>query len=252
MIRVGVIGYGHWGKDLGRNLVNNPKFKLVRIAEWDADLRAAAQQVFPNTDVISDARALCSDPEIDLVVITTKASMQHDLVRRAIANDKRVIVGAGRYRRRRSKPSKNSLSASPGAWYRTALCCASIFYLSSLSDPSQLFPEWLVWPNSDKLAHAIIFGGLAGVVAADLFRWKGHALASRTLFLVPTLFAISYGLLDETHQLFVLNRSSNILDLLADAAGAVTIAGAIAFRYDRSQRKEQSSNTPWDTPTRRF
>ncbi len=236
MFRVGVIGYGHWGRDLTRNFSGNPKFKLVRIAEWDADLRAAAQQVFPNAKVSSDARAVCSDPEIDLVVFTTQASMEHDLVRWAIANGKRVITGAGHLRRRRSNPATRLRAVSAGAWYRTALCCAAIFYLSSLSDPSALFPEWLRWPNSDKLAHVILFGGLAGVVAADLFRSKGYALAPHTFFLVPALFAACYGLFDEMHQLFVLNRSFDVVDLLADAGGAAIIAGAFAFRYSSARR----------------
>lgn len=234
VFRVGVVGYGHWASDLGRKFVNNPEFKLVRIAEWDADLRAEAKHVFPAAEVDSDARSLCSDPEIDVVVITTQATMQHDLVRRAIANGKRVVAGAGGRRRRRSHLS-SGVGVLESAWYRTALYCACIFYLSSLPDPSALLPPWFNVPHADKLAHAVIFGGLVAIVAADLLRWKGRALATSAFFLLPVLFAMGYGLFDEVHQLYVLNRSFDLLDWFADAGGGVLTAGAIAIWYDRSQ-----------------
>jgi VanZ family protein len=94
------------------------------------------------------------------------------------------------------------------------------------------------------VAHAIIFGGLAGVVSADLCRAKGPALARQTLFLVPILFAIVYGLFDEFHQLFVLNRSFDILDLLADSVGAIVSASAFTLHYDRLQRRKYARGAP--------
>ena len=92
MLRVGVIGYGYWGPNLARNFSIHPNFKLVCIAELDADRRAAARQSFPGVDITPDAGLLCSDPDIDVVVVATPVLMHHELARQALLNGKHVWV----------------------------------------------------------------------------------------------------------------------------------------------------------------
>jgi predicted dehydrogenase len=92
MLRVGVIGYGYWGPNLARNFSLHPNYKLVRIAEIDADRRAAARQAFPDAGIITDARLLCSDPEIDVVVVATPVFTHHEFARQALMNGKHVWV----------------------------------------------------------------------------------------------------------------------------------------------------------------
>ncbi len=114
----------------------------------------------------------------------------------------------------------------------TVFYCGAIFYLSSQPHVVEAAPWWLDWPNSDKLAHVVLYGGLAGLVAVGLIRSNGAALPSRALFFGPVLFATLYGVTDEVHQWFVPPRSMELLDLFADAAGATIIAGAItALRF---------------------
>jgi VanZ family protein len=103
--------------------------------------------------------------------------------------------------------------------------CAYIFYLSSQPDLGFERPEWMDWPHSDKLAHFGMYGGLGGLVALGLWRSNPVGLPPRQLFLGPVLFAALYGLSDEIHQIFVPERTFDLLDLLADAAGATMIAG---------------------------
>src|SRR5262245_7113602 len=99
----------------------------------------------------------------------------------------------------------------------TLVYCSIIFYLSSRPDLGLDPPWWMDWPQSDKVVHFTLFGGLAGTVATGLWRSNGPALSSKALFWGAVGFAVLYGLSDETHQIFVPNRTFDPLDLLADA-----------------------------------
>ncbi len=74
----------------------------------------------------------------------------------------------------------------------------------------------------DKVAHGVMFGGLAATVAVGLRRSNDVILPWR-LFLIPFFFAAFYGLTDEIHQLFVIDRTFEVLDIVADAAGALLV-----------------------------
>ena len=95
------------------------------------------------------------------------------------------------------------------------------------------------WPHSDKLVHFTLFGGLAGVVAAGLWRSNHPAPAPKRLFWSAAGFTALYGLSDEIHQLFVPSRSFDPLDLLADAVGATIFAGVFAVWTAPSVRAVQ-------------
>lgn len=99
----------------------------------------------------------------------------------------------------------------------TALYCAIIFWLSSrpVGIPSiYLFSGW------DKVAHAVVYGGLATIVSVGLRR-SGRPARPVFDFLVPVLFATLYGASDELHQYFVPSRSCDVMDWLTDGAGAL-------------------------------
>lgn len=91
---------------------------------------------------------------------------------------------------------------------------------SSVPDPFEL-PDWL---PVDKLVHA----GLFGILAALLYL---AGLGSGP----AVLLAASYGVADEVHQMFVPGRSPDLLDWLADVAGAV--AGAWLVRIPSGRRQ---------------
>lgn len=79
------------------------------------------------------------------------------------------------------------------------------------------------FPLRDKGLHFVEYGVLGFLVAHAAFRtWpRHHPLRTASL---AVLVAVLWGLLDEIHQAFVPGRSSDVLDLVADGAGAV--AGA--------------------------
>lgn len=94
--------------------------------------------------------------------------------------------------------------------------CGAIFWLSSLSNPP--VPEFLKFPYSDKLLHAIAFGAVGASAAF------GSIVRKNTLglevFLEAWILTAIYGFLDEVHQRYVPSRSSDITDWFADITGA--------------------------------
>lgn len=97
--------------------------------------------------------------------------------------------------------------------------CAVIWWLSSQSRPPK--PD-IGFPLDDKAAHAALFGGLSALVALGL-RAAEQPLAPRVQFWAAFAFAAGYGLIDEIHQVFVPLRSPSVLDLVADATGALFV-----------------------------
>jgi VanZ family protein len=104
----------------------------------------------------------------------------------------------------------------------TAFYCIGIFLTSA--DPYPPFEDIAI-PHKDKIAHAVLYGGLTLSVSFGIRR-SGRRVPAWEQVLVPFLFAVAYGASDELHQLYVPNRYCDIWDLAADAAGA---AGAQIF-----------------------
>lgn len=89
------------------------------------------------------------------------------------------------------------------------------------------------FPHLDKLAHALIFGAFAYLLAWGLFAgWP--ALSTGRVLTVTLMCAVAWGALDELHQRYVPFRQSDPLDLLADATGALlVVAGWWVWRRTR-------------------
>lgn len=105
------------------------------------------------------------------------------------------------------------------AWLPAALYMLLIWWLSSrsLNIPIDSFPF------RDKGVHAVEYGVL-GVLLAHALAGT-FALRSRAvLWWWAAGLTVLFGMTDEIHQAFVPGRSSDILDVAADAVGAV--AGA--------------------------
>jgi VanZ family protein len=114
-------------------------------------------------------------------------------------------------------------------WYyylATALYCAAIFMLSS---QEELPGTRRLVPHTDKLAHAVIYGGLAALVSIGIRRSNDY-VPPAVQFLVPIGFATLYGITDEVHQLFVDNRAFEVMDMVANAAGAVLVQIFLCFK----------------------
>lgn len=79
----------------------------------------------------------------------------------------------------------------------------------------------------DKILHFFIYLPLGFLVARAL--WVSNVEILKRNFVVLTLlFCVLYGITDEFHQLFVINRNASLWDTLFDAVGSGT--GLIIFK----------------------
>jgi len=114
----------------------------------------------------------------------------------------------------------------------TGLYCFLIFDNSSVSDPLQVD---MSIPFGDKLAHAVVFGGLCGIVSMGLSR-PPRKVSWPALVIVPVLFATGYGVTDEIHQLYVPHRSFEYADMFADFFGASMVQSVLVVHWWRTGR----------------
>ncbi|MDD2801314.1 MAG: VanZ family protein [Methylobacter sp.] len=81
----------------------------------------------------------------------------------------------------------------------------------------------------DKVAHFLAFTVLGLLICALSF--KLHPRPTIQLFSMPLLIVIVIGILEESYQMLTPGRASELMDLLADACGAlfaILLANGIA------------------------
>jgi VanZ family protein len=93
-----------------------------------------------------------------------------------------------------------------------------IFFLSSL--PGKVIPTVRI---SDKVVHAIEFGGLTLLLCRAL-RAQVPTRSPHYVALVSILATIGYALGDEAHQLFTPQRTADMADVTADSLGTLLTA----------------------------
>jgi VanZ family protein len=106
-------------------------------------------------------------------------------------------------------------------WGPVVVVMALIFTASSLSNPGA--PPGGI---SDKTAHGIAYAALGASLLRALAEGRASAMSLRRILFAVALASL-YGASDEFHQHFVPNRTPDVLDLAADACGA--LVGALLF-----------------------
>ncbi|MGA2409596.1 MAG: Gfo/Idh/MocA family oxidoreductase [Candidatus Binataceae bacterium] len=91
MIRIGVIGCGHWGPNHVRNFGRLPGVEMAAVADLDIARLAAMRYIQPSLRLETDAKAIIGSGDIDAVVIATPTSTHYPLARAALASGKHVL-----------------------------------------------------------------------------------------------------------------------------------------------------------------
>lgn len=103
-------------------------------------------------------------------------------------------------------------------WLLVFIYAGAIFVVSAL--PGDSLPSLSV---SDKLLHAMEFGGLAFLLCRAV-RAQLPTHSRYFIMVVSILASIGYGLSDEAHQWLVAGRTTDVADLVADSLGACLVA----------------------------
>jgi predicted dehydrogenase len=91
-VNFGVIGYGYWGPNIVRNLVNLEGSQVIAIAEINAGARARAQKAYPSVKVTADASEVITSTAIDAVAVVSPVWTHYELTKAALQNGKHVFV----------------------------------------------------------------------------------------------------------------------------------------------------------------
>jgi VanZ family protein len=120
------------------------------------------------------------------------------------------------------------------AWLPAVFYTLLIWWLSSQSLDLAFIQRV---PLQDKGVHFLEYGALSFfIVHAVAVTWPGRGISSLITAVVAT---VGLGLLDELHQSFVPGRSSDVLDLVADAIGAtaaVLVYALLTYGYRALRR----------------
>ncbi|MGA9062045.1 MAG: Gfo/Idh/MocA family oxidoreductase [Terracidiphilus sp.] len=88
----GVIGYGYWGPNVVRNLMNLDGSEVRAIAEINPAAQARARKAYPGVRITASAMEVVSAVDIDVVAIVSPVWTHYELTKAALANDKHVFV----------------------------------------------------------------------------------------------------------------------------------------------------------------
>lgn len=114
------------------------------------------------------------------------------------------------------------------------LYCAGIFWLSHQSNPPVPDNDIFLFTGADKVAHGLLYAGLTFLISIGIRR-SNPETKPWIQWYVPVGFAILYGLSDEIHQLYVPDRSFELLDLLFDGVGASLAQAGLYLIWQKTE-----------------
>lgn len=92
MIGFGVIGYGYWGPNLVRNIMETQDSSVVAVSDLRQERLNLVKARYPGVKTTTNYHELFSDPAIDAVVIATPVSTHFNLALQALQAGKHVLV----------------------------------------------------------------------------------------------------------------------------------------------------------------
>ncbi len=87
-----VVGYGYWGPNIVRNIVERPEFSLVALCERDESRIEDFGKRNPGVPCERDFDEALANPRVEAVAIATPPHTHYQLVRKALEAGKHVLV----------------------------------------------------------------------------------------------------------------------------------------------------------------
>ena len=92
MVGIGLVGYGYWGPNLGRNFAATAGCRCVAICDQSPSRLEGASRQFPGCLTTTRYADLLEHPGIDAIAIATPAATHFTLARQALLSGKDVLV----------------------------------------------------------------------------------------------------------------------------------------------------------------
>jgi predicted dehydrogenase len=92
MLRIAVIGAGHWGPNLIRNFHNHQASDVAWVVDRDEARLALTKSRYPEIHVTTDPALALADPGVDAVIVATPTTTHYGLALAALQAGKHVLV----------------------------------------------------------------------------------------------------------------------------------------------------------------
>src|SRR2546429_9076346 len=92
LVRVGILGYGYWGRNGVRHLNALENCQVVTICEKNPAAPKRANRFYPGVHLTTDFSEIMTSPRIDTVAIVTPVWTHFELAKTALLNGKHVFV----------------------------------------------------------------------------------------------------------------------------------------------------------------
>ena len=92
VVNVAVVGYGYWGPNIVRNLMERPELSMWGLCELNPARVDEFGKRYPGVRTCDDFAAVLSDPDVDAVSIATPPSTHFTLAKQALEAGKHVLV----------------------------------------------------------------------------------------------------------------------------------------------------------------
>jgi predicted dehydrogenase len=87
-----VVGYGYWGPNIVRNIIERPELRLAGLCERDEKRIEDFRSRTPGIPFERDLDVALADPHLEAVAIATPPHTHYELVRKALEAGKHVLV----------------------------------------------------------------------------------------------------------------------------------------------------------------
>jgi predicted dehydrogenase len=91
-IKIAVVGYGYWGPNVVRNVLERPELELWGLCDRSAEQTARFSRRYPGVRTCDKLEEVLADPGVDAVSIATPPATHHELVKQALEAGKHVLV----------------------------------------------------------------------------------------------------------------------------------------------------------------
>jgi predicted dehydrogenase len=91
-INVAVVGYGYWGPNIVRNVMERPELGFWGLCELSPDRASKFSARYPGVRISDSFEAMLADPTLDAVSIATPPKTHYPLAKQALEAGKHVLV----------------------------------------------------------------------------------------------------------------------------------------------------------------
>jgi predicted dehydrogenase len=92
LIKVALIGYGYWGPNILRNLVESHVAEVAYCCDLDKSKLERARRRYPAITTTTDTQSVLKDPSVQAVIIATPVGTHFNLAKSAFNAGKHVLV----------------------------------------------------------------------------------------------------------------------------------------------------------------